>query len=425
MGGAHAHAQARDGETDVGVSGRARAILLGLLAVFGVGTVFGLWYLWPDAQELEKAKAAVEYAAPGVTFPHARVTKMLPGCEPSGALPANEAPDGALAQERQGPCGEVRAEVTDGAARGKPVRFHVPPEVSRSGLKAGDVVQLVRTPGFNKTPAAYNFFGVDRSTTHWTLLVLFVVAVLMVARLRGLLALVGLGIAGVVLVWFMLPALLLGGSGLAVAMTGASAIMFPVLYLAHGPSMRTSAALAGTLVGILITAIIGVVAVKSARLGGITDEGGTILSTVLGDVSFQGLLTCALIVAGLGVLNDVTITQASAVWELRAAAPEMNRRRLFGSAMRIGRDHIASTIYTIVFAYAGTALSVLLLLFLYQRPFGDLLATEDISTEVITTLVTAIGLVLSVPVTTGIAALTVGPPRQDRRSGAEAAPPVR
>ena len=400
MGGAHAHS--RDGETDVGVSDLARAILLGLLAVFGIATVLGLWYLWPDAQALEKAKASVEYAAPGVAFPHARVTEMLPSCEPAGA------------QRRQEPCGEVQAVLIDGAARGKQVRFNVPHEVSRSGLKAGDVVLLVRTPGVKATPAAYNFFGVDRSTTHWTLLVLFVVVVLVVARLRGLLALVGLAIAGMVLVWFMLPALLLGGSGLAVAMTGASAIMFPVLYLAHGPSMRTSAALAGTLVGILLTAFIGVVAVTSARLSGVTDEGGTILSTFLGDVSFQGLLTCALIVAGLGVLNDVTITQASAVWELRAAAPEMNRRRLFGSAMRIGRDHIASTIYTIVFAYAGTALSVLLLLFLYQRPFGDLLATEDISTEVITTLVTAIGLVLSVPVTTGIAALTVGSPRHDR-----------
>ena len=209
----------------------------------------------------------------------------------------------------------------------------------------------------------------------------------------------------------MLPALLLGESGLGVAMVGASAIMFPVLYLAHGPSIRTSAALAGTLVGIVLTAFIGVVAVKSANLSGITDEGGAILSTYIGDVSFQGLLTCALIVAGLGVLNDVTITQASAVWELRAAAPQMNRRNLFGSAMRIGRDHIASTIYTIVFAYAGTALSVLLLLFLYQRPLGDLMATEDISTEVITTLATAIGLVLAVPVTTGIAALTVGSSR--------------
>jgi uncharacterized membrane protein len=186
-----------------------------------------------------------------------------------------------------------------------------------------------------------------------------------------------------------------------------------VLYLAHGPSIRTSAALAGTLVGIAITALIGVIAIQAARLSGVRDESGQLLSTYVEDVSFQGLLTGALIVAGLGVLNDVTITQSSSVWELRAAAPAMSRVRLFASGMRIGRDHIASTIYTIVFAYAGAALSVLLLLFLYQRPAGQLLMTEDLSTEVITTLATAIGLVLSVPITTAIAALTVGPARQE------------
>ena len=409
MGGTHTHTQDRD--SDVRVSVRARAVLLGLLAVFGVGTVLGLWVLWPDAERLDEAKAAVDYAAPGVTFPHAKVTKVLPGCDPTGALTPGETLEDALAQGREAPCGEVRAQVVDGVSAGDQVSFQVPPEISRSGLAPGDVVQLYRTPGFEQGPAGYTFFGIDRSSTIWTLLILFVVAVVAVARLRGFLALLGLGIGGAVLVWFMLPALLLGESGLGVAMVGASAIMFPVLYLAHGPSIRTSAALAGTLVGIVLTAFIGVIAVKSANLSGITDEGGAILSTYIGDVSFQGLLTCALIVAGLGVLNDVTITQASAVWELRAAAPQMNRRNLFGSAMRIGRDHIASTIYTIVFAYTGTALSVLLLLFLYQRPLGDIMATEDISTEVITTLATAIGLVLAVPVTTGIAALTVGSSR--------------
>jgi len=131
------------------------------------------------------------------------------------------------------------------------------------------------------------------------------------------------------------------------------------------------------------------------------------LSSLVGQLNFQGLLTCATIVAGLGVLNDVTITQSSAVWELRAAAPELSRRELFGSAMRIGRDHIASTIYTIVFAYAGAALSVLLVLFLYERPILDLLGTEDIAAEVVRTLASSIGLVLAVPITTAIATLTV------------------
>lgn len=412
MGGSHSHRQVDD--ADVRVSVRARVLLLGFLGLSAIATCVGLWQLWPDADRLEEAKASVQFAAPGVTFPEAEVLRVLPPCEGPRRQPAGETLEDALAGT--GPdqdCGEVRAEVLEGAGRGENARFPVPPEVSRAGLTAGDTVMVMRVPPPPQGSVSYAYFGVDRSSTIWTLSLLFVVAVALVARLRGILALLGLAVGGAVVVWFMLPALLLGGSGLGIAMVGAAAIMFPVLYLAHGPSIRTSAALAGTLLGILITAVIGVVAVKSARLNGVSDEGALTLTTFIGDISFQGLLTCALIIAGLGVLNDVTITQSSAVWELRAAAPEMNRRNLFGSAMRIGRDHIASTIYTIVFAYAGAALSVLLLLFLYQRPVGDLLTTEDIATEVITTLATAIGLVLAVPVTTAIAALTVG--SNDRR----------
>jgi len=111
------------------------------------------------------------------------------------------------------------------------------------------------------------------------------------------------------------------------------------------------------------------------------------------------------IVAGLGVLNDVTITQASAVWELRAASPTMSPAALFAAGMRIGRDHIASTIYTIVFAYAGTAMALLLLLSLYHRPLLELIGDEGIAEEVVRTLSSAIGLVLAVPVTTAIAVL--------------------
>ena len=116
-----------------------------------------------------------------------------------------------------------------------------------------------------------------------------------------------------------------------------------------------------------------------------------------------------MVLAGLGVLNDVTITQASAVWELRAVAPDADRRELFTSAMRIGRDHIASTIYTIVFAYAGAALVVLMLLYVYNRSLLDLASTESLAEEVARTFTSAIGLILAVPVTTAIAALIAGP----------------
>ena len=136
-----------------------------------------------------------------------------------------------------------------------------------------------------------------------------------------------------------------------------------------------------------------------------------------GDLDFQGLLTCAVIIAGLGVLNDVTITQASAVWELRGAGPQLSRREIFVSATRIGQDHIASTIYTIVFAYAGAALAVLMLIQLYGLPLTELLATEEIGQEVVRTLASAIALVLAVPVTTAIAALTVPGARSAQFTG--------
>ena len=136
-------------------------------------------------------------------------------------------------------------------------------------------------------------------------------------------------------------------------------------------------------------------------------------------MSFQGLLVAAMILAGLGVLNDVTITQASAVWELRVASPEMSRSQLFTSAMRIGRDHIASSIYTIVFAYLGTALTVFLVIQLYDRSVYDLLGTEEIATEIVRALSSSIGLVLAVPVTTLIAVVTVRDGRANPRAWEE------
>jgi uncharacterized membrane protein len=186
--------------------------------------------------------------------------------------------------------------------------------------------------------------------------------------------------------------------------------MFVVLYTTHGFSLRTSTALAGTLVGIGLTGAAGWLVIGRAHLTGIADESGGTLSAFAGrGLDFQGLLACSVVLAGLGVLNDVTITQASSLWELRAAAPRAGRREVFASAMRIGRDHIASTIYTIVFAYAGAALVVLMLLYVYDRSPLDLLSTESMAEEVARTFVSAIGLVLAVPITTAIAAWIAGP----------------
>ncbi len=151
------------------------------------------------------------------------------------------------------------------------------------------------------------------------------------------------------------------------------------------------------------------IAGSATRLSGLGDESSGLLSSMVTEIDFRGLLTCSILIAGLGVLNDVTITQASSVWELRAAAPEMTRREIYSRAMRIGRDHIASTVYTVFFAYAGAAISTLILLYLYHRPLLSLLTQEDIAIEVVRTMAGSIGLVLAVPITTAVAALFVPP----------------
>jgi uncharacterized membrane protein len=120
-----------------------------------------------------------------------------------------------------------------------------------------------------------------------------------------------------------------------------------------------------------------------------------------------------MVIAGLGVLNDVTVTQAGAVWELRALRPAAGRAEVFASAMRIGRDHIASSVYTLVFAYAGSAMTVLLLITAYQRGLVEMATSEQIGQEIVRTLVGAIGLVLAVPITTGLAVFMAPTPEDD------------
>jgi uncharacterized membrane protein len=195
-----------------------------------------------------------------------------------------------------------------------------------------------------------------------------------------------------------------------VALSASTLIMTVVLYLAHGLSLRTSTALLGTLTGLALTTGLGVLGAEWAHLSGVTSEDSYRLSQLLGEsgaTSLRGLFLCGLVLAGLGVLNDVTITQASAVWELRALSPQAGWRELFDGGMRIGRDHIASTVYTIAFAYTGAALPVLLLLQIYQLPLLPTLTGGEFAEEIVRTFVGSIGLVLAIPLTTAIATLVV------------------
>lgn len=405
MGGSHSHLHAHD-HTDVETASGPRAVLFAFLALVAVATVVGIVALWPSGE-----RPHAQYAVEGITYPSATVVKVH---EPCPVIIADTSGDPAPRPEMPAHCNELEVELASGAK----VTVQAEPGATRSGLEPGDKVSLAKVP----TPdgsAIYSYWGTQRNVPIGVLAVAFVFVVALVARWRGLLALLGLGVAAAIFGFWMVPTLLEGASPIGAALTASSAIMLVVLYLAHGVSVRTSTALAGTLVGLLITAALGLYAVGSARLSGMGGETSEALVANADSLDFRALLVAAIIVAGLGVLNDVTITQSSAVWELRAASPTMTRAQLFASGMRIGRDHIASTIYTIVFVYAGTALGTLLLVALYDRSLVDMLLTEEFAEEAVMTLATSIGLVLAMPATTAIAALTVtGPAYAGRRVAA-------
>ena len=351
-----------------------------------LATLAGLWLLWPAGGDVPDRVPA---RAEGTSF--VDVTVAGPADPATGAIPV-ELADG-TASRMQSPGPSVPLEPGD-------------------RITAVDISQ-VSQPGID--PLVFLHF--QRELPIALLAVAYALVVLLVARWRGLAAMAGLGLAFVVLLGFTMPALLAGQNAFGVALVTSSLIMFVTLYLAHGLSARTSTALLGTLVGLALTAGIAAWASRAAQITGTTDEASAFLPSSAPGADLRGIALCGIVLAGMGVLNDVTITQASAVWELRGVAPTATRAELFTSAMRIGRDHIASTVYTIAFAYVGAALPLLMMVWLVDQSPATALTSGEIAEEVVRTLVGSIGLVLAIPVTTAIATLTVPGPTAEPAGG--------
>jgi uncharacterized membrane protein len=253
-------------------------------------------------------------------------------------------------------------------------------------------------------PNSYSFADFQRGPPLGLLAALFALVVIVVARWRGLAALGGVVVTWLMLVKFVLPALLTGESPVMVAVIGSSAVMLVVLYLVHGISVRTTTALVGTLVSLGLTAGLASVFTGLTRVSGAASDEATYLQTVIGQVDLRGVVLAGVVIGSLGVLNDVTVTQASAVWELADASPAYSVGQLYRAGMRVGRDHIASAVYTLVLAYAGASLPLLLLFTVADQPVGRILTGDAVAEEILRTLIGAIGLVAAVPITTVLAA---------------------
>lgn len=251
----------------------------------------------------------------------------------------------------------------------------------------------------------YQFADFERSNVLTVILVLFAVAVIALGRWRGVAALAGLGATVAVVLLWLLPAVLDGRSPVWVALIGASAVAYIALYVSHGFSLMTTVALLGTLSALAITTLLSAVTVWAAQFTGfVTEESG--LLTLFDGIDVTGLVLAGMVLGAAGALDDVTVTQSSAVWQLHRSSPDSGFTDLWQGGIRIGQHHIGSTVNTLLLAYLGASLPLAVLFVLAQQSLGTIANSEVVAIEIVRTLVGSIGLVMAVPITTWLAART-------------------
>ncbi|MGQ0575243.1 MAG: YibE/F family protein [Pseudonocardia sp.] len=359
-------------------------LIAALLVPCALATLVGLVLLWPSGP------APTATATAGVQLFDATITASRPA----------DCVEGSAA----GGCDALTVRMGGGPLPGRDLTLVVGVEPGTPRFGAGDDVVVEWSGADPVDPGAYRIVDFQRGASLLWLAALFAAAVLVLGRWRGLAALAALALTFAVLLLFVLPAIVGGADPLAVAVVGSGLIMFAVLYLTHGPSARTSTAVLGTLLSLGLIGALGAGFSAAAALTGLDDQTGNLIATLGTGIDARGLLLAGVVIGALGVLDDVTITQTSAVWELRQADPRMGAPALFAAAMRIGRDHVASAVNTLVLAYAGAALPLLLLFTVSGQGLGTVVTSQDVATEIVRTLVGSIGLVASVPITTALAA---------------------
>ncbi|MEV0554338.1 MULTISPECIES: YibE/F family protein [Streptomyces] len=409
-GGGHGHSHSHGPAAPVSM--HLRKVIAAVLIPFAAAVVVGLVVLWPGG--------APGHERTGVGFDRqtqqATVTKVdkvdCKSVNASGETPTGDTStaEGSSAQQQaSGSCKKATVRVDTGKDKGRTFTEIVQPDSSRQ-LEQGQEVIVAYAPDAPKE-LQYSVTDVNRKLPMTLLAGIFAVAVVVVGRMRGVMALVALAASFLILTFFILPAILQGSNPLVVAVVGASAIMLIALYLCHGLSARTSVAVLGTLLSLLLIGLLGSLFIDWAALTGNTDDNTGLIHGLYPSIDMSGLLLAGIIIGSLGVLDDVTVTQTSAVWELHEANPTMGWRGLYRAGIRIGRDHIASVVNTLVLAYAGAALPLLLLFSIAQSSVGTVANSELVAEEIVRTLVGSIGLVASVPVTTVLAALVVSADR--------------
>ena len=388
-----------DADQDLPTSPAVRRLTLALLVPAALLTLIAMALLWPR----DTTNAAAVDSGERVNGEVVAVQRIAcPDVPVEEELPGEETPVGPPTV-----CGTVTVQVTSGPDAGTQISTEIPSGPGSVTVAEGDDIELLRLPD-SPDGQIYSIYDQRRSTQLWIIGAAFALAVIAFGRWRGLTALLGLGLTFAILLWFVVPAILHGRPPVLVAIVGAAAIMLAVLYLTHGLRLSTSIAVAGTLAALTITAVLSALATTFTHLTGVSDETSGYLNITRGDVDMKGLLLAGIVIGSLGVLDDVTVTQATAVTELAHANPAYGFGQLYRAADRIGRAHIASVVNTIVLAYAGASLPLMLLFAAGNDPISQTLTSQLVAQELVRGAVGTLGLVAAVPITTALAAAAAG-----------------
>lgn len=363
-------------------TGRAVGLVLIALAA---ATLTGMVLLWPsgDSESIEVAGIAGETLA-------AEVTRV------------EELPCPGAVQES---CSQIDVTL-DAPPAGAPETGTI--ELGGSNfspdIDVGDSVRVTANAAPEGGSATLSLVDFERRAPIVWLALAFAGLVLVFGRLRGGLSLIGLAGSLAIVLAFIVPAIAEGSEPVLVAIVGALAVMLVTIALAHGLGVKSAAAMLGTAASLIMVALLALIFTELAHLTGFSSEEATLLASD-GSISVQGLLLAGMVIGALGVLDDVTVSQSSTVIALRSANSSMDARELYRRAIEVGRDHISATVNTLVLAYVGAALPVLLIFSTGSVGFGEALNAEVVASEVVAMLVGSIGLIAAVPITTWLATM--------------------
>lgn len=370
--------------------------VLGFVVIAAIATIIAGISLWPRGDSRD---AALENADQ-MGLSSARLSATVES--------VRDQPCSYSTSERQQDCRIVTFNVLDGPDAGQVVaipEINIAFDLAVPDFVTGDKVVL----GYEQGTDFYFYADRDRRGSLIWLTALFAIVVIALGRFRGVMALVAMAATLVVLVAFVAPSVLAGNDPLLVAVVAASAIACISLYLTHGFSPTTTVALAGTLGALGLTLGLSWLFFELASFTGLATEEALLLPLVAEELDVGALLLGGAIIGALGALDDVTVTQVATVAELRHRSPTLPTSELVASGIRVGRDHIASTVNTLLLAYAGASMPLLMLFAVSNQSLDMVANSELIAIEIVRTLCGSVGLVAAVPITTALAAAVLRP----------------